>query len=326
MRYFILLFSFWHMLYGAADECAGQKALKEILEAVKSDVADRSFAIDVPREILRGAQIHHALLQNDQDRLQTFAPTQNGIRAFIWWLYALGGKSFYEGTFVLPDTPEGAILSYLKNNPAVYERRSTHFAEVGALAQWGFDIADLPTKTTKRTILFGKAGEDADGNDLIFIKPETWGTATWPHYVMHAGSACVAYARKFRVLQFLTGSDDDEGYYKERIPKALADDFNVLMQKLEDSQGLSEDQKEQNHAKSISQMFAILQNIETKDAELSAEVRLLVEQLLATYDHITLRTGNEVIVLHEQMDDSMQQAAQILFKELIKKRVLGSCG
>ncbi len=333
MKYpiFILLLCLHNVVCSSADDDLNKasnerKKLDALLLSVQPDVANRTFSIDVEREIVRGAQIHSALLANDQEKVKEFMPRQGAVRSFVWWLYALGQTSFSEGTFLMSDTDDFAILSYLKDCPGVYERISTHFKGEGELHQWGYDINDLPTKTIKRTILFGKAGRDAADNNLIFIKPETWGTASWGHFIMHALQVPLCVARKVPYLQYLAGTDEDEGYQKERIPQKIWCDFVYILDQLSKSESLEASTiKKEAAARGIAYMVHALQKIDPKNNELKVKVDAFISQLEEVYDNLDKRFGNEVVICNKKSALISSEVAEKAFKEIVRNRVLEVC-
>ncbi len=323
----ILLLCLHNVAAGSADdESKERKQLHGILSFVQPDIANRALSIDVDREIVRGAQIHCALLANDQEKIKEFMPKQNAVRSLIWWLYALGQTSFSEGTFLMSDTDDFSILSYLKSSPGVYERISTHFKSEGEPHQWGYDIDDLPTKTIKRTILFGKAGRDAADNNLIFIKPETWGTSSWAHFIMHALQMPICVARKVPYLQYLAGTDDDKGYQKERIPQKIWYEFVFLLDQLNKTESLDAPIiKKEAAARGIAYMVHTLQQIDPKNNELQAKIDAFISQLENVYDNLDKRFGNEVVICNKKSALISTKVAEKVFKEIVKKRVLEVC-
>jgi hypothetical protein len=321
--------SLYVMLYVSVISCADSL----VIEKLDPDVERPLIVVDVYKEIATGAQIHKILSSGEDDQIAKFKENYpESVRSFIWWAYAKGQKKFSEGTFVVQDTPTFSILTFLKNCPGVYERYSTHFKHHAEKEpQFGFDIADLPTQTTKRTILFGKAGKDIKKQaDLIFIKPESWGTATWGHWIMHSLQLPLCVARKVPYLQYLAGTDDDPGYQKERIPNDVWYEFidiitqiqTIEKEKLEIE---NEDFIAQAYQRGIAYMVDILNGLVVSDQEVALKVTGFIKKLNERFDHTDKRYGNEVVITLDEIQDVCPEVIEKLAQEHLRRYPVKIC-
>ncbi|MEX0848726.1 MAG: hypothetical protein WD055_00680 [Candidatus Dependentiae bacterium] len=317
------------LFYSNALLCADPLAI----QVLDSDAERQLMMIDVRKEIASGAQIHQALSSGKDSQIVQFQDNYpESIRSFVWWVYAKGQKKFSEGTFVVQDTPTFSILTFLKSCPGVYERCSTHFKyNVEKEPQFGFDIADLPTQTTKRTILFGKAGKDIKKQaDLIFIKPESWGTATWGHWIMHSLQLPLCVARKVPYLQYLAGTDDDPGYQKERIPNDVWYEFIDLIAQIqsvvaEEHKVKGEDFIANAYQRGIAYMISVLDDLVVLDQEVALKVSLFIKKLNERFDHTDKRYGNEVVIVLDEVQEICPEVIEKLAQEHLQRYPVKIC-
>lgn len=238
----------------------------------------------------------------------------------MWALYDIAAERklyFTEGTFVLEDK-NLALFNYLTSIQETYLRSSSHFKKYNT-RHYGLDLAGLPCN--KRTILFGHL----NGN-LIFIKPENFGTKNISDTIEHGKEYIIAQARKIEFLRnlFNLASDQDPEFKKERIPANLIQRFSALIKKLEpdtQTQALHINSVNDYGIQKIAQIlkayitnFPKLQPI-LHEPELNVsgswvmiskadidEMRDLLNETvdfleeLATEDNIALRSGYEIII------------------------------
>ncbi len=249
-----------------------------------------------------------------------------------WRLHAHAiekGQDFTEGTFGLA-TEEGrkitdylhgyvelvkdektsgisASIPWLAGNPFGYSRISSHYI-YSEPEQFGIDIRWnandnvcqdwLPENKTH--ILFGKD----------FIKLENHGMATVNDFAGHTGEWLYAQGRKG--LPSLFGSDDQEGYRKERVPAIELKEFAKLLKDLKVADKEAQDYCANAKQHGIKDMYRIakaLYSISDEHAQRTI-INPYLDRLKHTYDYLEQRQGNEVMLgysLLSQSSDSQQQ-------------------
>lgn len=244
---------------------------------------------------------------------------QNIIR-LIWRFYAHAlqkKQGFEEGTFYLPTEESQKIFEYLRGyvdfvkdektsgvsgvtpglsgNPFAYPRISSHYTH-SEPEQYGIDIrfnaqedveALLPEGKTH--ILFGRN----------FIKIENHGLATINDFAGHTGEFFFAQGRK--LMPAIFGSDDQEGYRKERVPR---DELRLFKQLLTDLQVLGkecDDYHENAKKHGIKDMYRIARALHHNYAE-QEDLAIRIDEYLKRletdygYSYLEQRTGKEVML------------------------------
>ncbi len=211
----------------------------------------------------------------------------------IWYLTDLAEKKapqFKEGTFVIHD-PNKVIFNFLKTMEQADLRISTHFAGVSS-KHFGVNIDAGMLPRGKQHLLFGELEKDLSG--FTFIKPENYGVKGTQHFLGHFHDLIFSLGRK--AIPSLFGSDQAEGYYRERVPPKLQKMFVEL-------KALSVNPKQYSGAgfrhwlKALSTMLPQ----ESKREEFYAMRKNFQDALNKEVqdkklDHLEHRTGEEIII------------------------------
>lgn len=208
--------------------------------------------------ILKGVLFDDAIRNNNKEIIEIINKDFNdSIVALIWFYYAIAiykNQPFKSGTFTIVD-PNFRIFDLLKENLKSYERISSHFKEYAKFInrpefkiQYGLDLGKTLPKS-KGTILFGKI---SDRKNLIFIKPEEFGTKKVGHIIRHGFGYAQSLLRKkipwladkakdyftkslIEYLESYVETDDDPKFRKERIPLDLLKDYLDILNDLEET-------------------------------------------------------------------------------------------
>ncbi|MCL5876080.1 MAG: hypothetical protein M1114_06430, partial [Candidatus Dependentiae bacterium] len=242
---------------------------------------------------------------------------QNIIR-LIWRFYAHAlqkKQGFEEGTFYLPTEASQKIFDYLRGyvelvkdektsgvsgvtpglsgNPFAYPRISSHYTH-SEPEQYGIDIrfnAQEDVKTLlpegKTHILFGRN----------FIKIENHGLATINDFAGHTGEFFFAQGRK--LMPAIFGSDDQEGYRKERVPRDELNLFKQLLADLQVSGKECEGYYENAKKHGIQDMYRIARALHSNYAgqeNLTIRIDEYLKRLETDYSYLEQRMGKEVML------------------------------
>lgn len=259
----------------------------------------------------------------------------DAILSLIWFLYGnalLQEQGFSEGTFVLEDkefiiynflmgyakkmnstikdTLEDPALNY-SNNPFAYSRASSHYQHLKKYRAYGIEIRYgqngwpmpfLPA-ANKCHLLFGKINAD---KNLIYIKPENDGLCM-DGLLRHTGGYLMAQGRKtpmiregFKMVGYDIGTDDDENNRKERVPAQFITDFTTI---LNNEKSISSDVVKTLGALIKVEGIKVLTYPEVEGIPAFQELRKRYEEL---YNHLALRTGREVIFVHQELMAALQ--------------------
>ncbi len=241
------------------------------------------------------------------------------VVVFLKWLHAIAevkGQQFEEGTFMIDD-PDNHVYAFLSGCPGAYDRRSSHLVDYFKLEDSsragymkGIDVVGKATWTNpfghselseregyKRHLLF------CDVGGRLFVKPENWGTSVWDA-IPHGLEFIVAQARKTPALQPYVGTDDDEGYRKERIPGDILKRYLAILD--------SNREKSIKRAKAFGIQEIVRQLIALKklDRESSPAGELL-RDIKGKYPDLGV-FGNEVSIRLKDLKEGLGQVSPLL--------------
>lgn len=232
----------------------------------------------------------------------------------LWYLAYFAAKKnqlFHEGAYVLvgekPGEQASIVLDSIKrlfgSKGISHDRISTHLPERSKQAHQGLDVPERTLPGNFGTILYATIDESADQSRKLFIKPEPHGVGGIWDFVLHAKDTVRSYGRKVWILQPIFGTDQDGGARKERVPPKLLHQFSTLLSQLPAPNDASEITK---RAKiyGISEMYRVARQF-ASDPQLSqnaqSQMNAFVQELQKKYDHLQHRTGEEVVVLEEEI-------------------------
>lgn len=239
----------------------------------------------------------------------------NDIVNLIWYFYflaAIKGKTFEEGTFLINSKKTNFIFDFLNSYPLKYVRISSHYPEM-AMQQFGIDIPELLRSNLsfppfmKFHILFAKISQEE-----IFIKPEDHGVGNINDIIHHSISYIHSLHRRF------IGSESAESR-KERIPEYISKSWKNLIKIIlaETKSGLPADfpKIDQDLIKFYEQFgirgmirfatSAFLQDEILTPQQLNA--KNLFMQELQKFGDLYLRRGNEVIITDDDFEYELKQ-------------------
>lgn len=279
---------------------------KKLISAVSKyyQNLDDSQKRKIYTQILLGEKVYSDILKNNKEK--NVLSIDENVKNLIWFLFAMAiakNQGFEEGTFVIED-PEFKIYDYLKD--ISLSRHSSHFKE-HAKTQMGIDVLGLPAE--KQTLLFGIANKD---KQLIFIKPENYGVYTWWDTIMHGVEFGHAQGRKWLPATF--GSDDQENWRKERVPKDAISKYKSLRQELLTANLIQPalEPKDIN----INTIYIELKNwlaqneseglvasVSEQNKSIIDKVQAFKKELEDKYDNLDIRYGREVILLQKSLEN-----------------------
>ncbi|MCX5924798.1 MAG: hypothetical protein NT124_00665 [Candidatus Dependentiae bacterium] len=309
-----------------APQAAGEEA-DEKFTLVRSDgpaengPARSEFQMQLEH---RGLSIAETIIHNNG---RVPAQTEENLRAIIWSLFAIAaqkGQSFDEGTFVIEDQ-NNYLYRWLATFPGAKQRLATHFQEYPGITYYGLNIKNLPHNHT--TLLCGSFTHNANNKQYVFIKPELHGVEEWGEWASHGVGLFQSKARKhIPGAQALFGSDDQEGWRKERVPSAISNLFGTIIKLANKGWAHSWLSPASHHKNNpatlikngktggIWKMREIVHAIDEKTipAQKKAEFKDLKTRFEAEckkYDHLDIRKGREVILTPKDFQVSPYVAA-----------------
>lgn len=177
-----------------------------------------------------GKQIYEQILDG---RLATVPKNQaaHWAGALTWYLMKQAHdqeEGFTNGSFILQDKDE-RIFKFLHGLSGTYNRISSHLKGRSDEQHRGIDVPHGFLPNGCEHLLFFRTTLP-NREEATFIKPEDHGTSLTNvrHLVCHGLGFVQSVAKK--QLPSVFGSDDSEGFRKERVPAATLAAFRVLIQ------------------------------------------------------------------------------------------------
>ncbi|MDR3646158.1 MAG: hypothetical protein P4L22_01305 [Candidatus Babeliales bacterium] len=282
---------------------AQASALDKLDQELNSKITDESMPWVKGKIIF--AQLSPELIEQYKQYNQEKYLTD--IVNLIWYFYylaALEGKSFEEGTFLINCNQSNLIVDFLSAYSASYHRISSHFPEM-KIQQFGIDIPQAQRTYLmfppfmKFHILYGKISEDE-----IFIKPEDHGIGDIKDFALHSISYIQSLHRRF------LGSESAESR-KERIPANITTAWKILTKLLinETNNKLPADFPKINNDLikfyeqfGIRGMIRFINSAFMEDQVLTSSQREAKKEFIKQvekFENLYLRRGNEVILTNK---------------------------
>ena len=288
--------------------------------------------------IFDGALLFYALTHNDalSNDIKVHMPLSvtegrvDQIRDIINYFFALAiykDQPFHEGTFMLHYPKARNVFEFFHelkdaSTPVGYQRRCSHLRGFNLEDQtFGVDVPRLPEN--KSTVLHILVNSDDRGYDSVFVKPENYGTKTFWDLFAHAGELFYTQAKKphvqaiVPVLRRLVGTDQEEGFRKERIPQRVVDLYEkalaILGKNEDEGKFLIGEAKKFGIsfiAQQLEQLVSILR--ETHNPYYT-QIETILKEATEGYDKVKLRIGQEVVLA-----DELNQFTPEILQEILK--------
>ncbi|MCI0381466.1 MAG: hypothetical protein L0207_00205 [Chlamydiae bacterium] len=240
------------------------------------------------------------------------------VLPIFWYFLSLAiekDQAFSKGLMRIHD-PDNRIIQFLLSAEGVYERGSTHFSSLRKEQRefkkgYGFDVKPekgeirLPGKF--KTIHFGEI-EWHEGSSWLFMKPEIAGTNSMKDRIEHG------FTYLETRLSHLSGTIHKQGTRREHLPKEFEKQFDNFIKEFPLSTSELEALKKSKSLYGISAIIDFLVEYQkNKDSKIDMNRRILLNEflrsLLLKYDHIFYRSGNEVILFPEEVEQQFYSTA-----------------
>jgi hypothetical protein len=243
---------------------------------------------------------------------------------FLTWCALKKKQGAHEASFAIEIEPDSRIYHFLTSAPYSYQRPSSHYMGrsersrdyssylMASSQHHAVDVHNSPMPAKKRTILFELVDTMSGPKNLLFFRPENFGTRTYGDYAMHSLEFVESVQRKSGA----NGGDDASGMQKERIPDAAKKGFAALLQHLQQNRaiydpilsklpGIYDLTKALDFAKlyGIAFMFEFIRGIETQ-ADCPREFKNFSDPVKKTWeslDHLDKRTGREIYLTPDEL-------------------------
>lgn len=217
---------------------------------------------------------------------------------------------------------------HVSYNPYGYPRESSHYkVSQKEFRHYGIDIrigtsAELPLlPASKRHLLFGKIPliENKEiKKQLLFIKPENYGLYYKDGLIYHGKELLESWARKANLT---ITKDDDPSYAKERIPTEFLKEFAEALEVSDLPPKTKAEAFVLAQQDNWGMKILYFDSLMEKPA-----IKALEKKYNFMYAHLPLRSGREVIITHQDLQnilriDQQQQSLVWMQKPVACERV-----
>jgi hypothetical protein len=293
------------------------------LSAYLTSVGLAQYEPAIRSAIAQGAQDVFAIMMYHRpaDEIHRLASTirklsvhAQQVTNIMWYFFSLAlrrNQHFTTGAYLCSD-PSGRLSAYFRSigTPRLSSHLKRHSAPgcTGGIdlhrSSSSFSFSSLwkgsqnpgpPLPYGHRHVLYIVITEDPRRGNCLFLKPERYGVAGVRNLAHHA----VQYAKSLR-RRHTFGANEALGMRKERFPDRLVAAFAKTVAPLPDGAQAIAEVGRSGEGEGIGGMHAFLAsklaNPEALPEFVRAPMRALLAHLLAEYDFVAFRFGNEVFL------------------------------